>query len=107
VSELPYRAVCGNCGRIERFSGVDAAFQAGWDTPDRFGYTACSNCPGMSVYFALLRFQEAREARTDEEREAKLQEAYAGTTNWDPAGRGGPGWQEWQEWQRAHGGGES
>lgn len=55
------RLVCGCCGASAEFPTQQAAFEAGWDTPLRFGYTACPLCPGVGVYFPLLFSQQARE----------------------------------------------
>lgn len=29
---------------------VEEAFDKGWDTPERFGYTGCDLCPGAWIY---------------------------------------------------------
>lgn len=55
------RLICGNCGTEAVFESFDDAFQKGWDTVERFGYNACSDCPGVSVYFPMLHTQNARQ----------------------------------------------
>lgn len=54
------KVVCGNCAKKRYFDSWEEAFIVGWDTVDRFGYTACDECLGISVYFPMLLSQEAR-----------------------------------------------
>lgn len=80
------RLVCGNCGHIEKFESYEAAHEQGWDTPDRFVYTACSSCPGVSVYFPMMHLQEARaleQAGRCDDAKAKRAEAAAETLKWE------------------------
>lgn len=84
------RLICGNCGKVEKFESYEAAFMESWDTPDRFGYTACDGCLGVSVLFPALALQEARqlEAAGDHEgAKAKREEAAARTLEFEPKPR--------------------
>lgn len=79
------RLVCGNCGCIEFFDSWDAAFQAGWDTVERFGYTACDKCPGVSVIFPMHFAHQARDrSLTDDQRQELLDKAAQATLDYDP-----------------------
>lgn len=83
------RLICGNCGRVEKFESYHAAYEQSWDTPDRFGYTACDRCLGVSVMFPALALQEARgyEDMGDHEgAKAKRDEAAAQTLQFEPPG---------------------
>ena len=40
---------CQCCGIEKEFKDEDEAFKAGWDTPQRFGYTTCDLCPGVCI----------------------------------------------------------
>jgi hypothetical protein len=81
------RLICGNCGKIEKFDSYDAAYALGWDTPDRFVYTACDQCLGVSVYIPMMHLQEARaleQAGRYDDAKAKRDEAAAETLKWEP-----------------------
>lgn len=41
--------VCQCCGFKKTFIAESQAFLDGWDTPERFGYTACNLCPGVCI----------------------------------------------------------
>lgn len=88
------RLVCSNCGKIEYFDSWQQAFEEGWDTLERFGYNACDGCPGVSVYFPMLKAQEAR-AASGGEREALLAEAAKLTLSFDPKGSDNEQWAIW------------
>lgn len=79
------RLVCGCCGHAEEFESQDAAFDEGWDTPLRFGYTACSLCPGVGVYLPHYLSQQAREEDSAERRASLLAEAAAWSHSHDRA----------------------
>src|SRR5258708_5318085 len=79
VNEIRIRLVCGNCGKIERFHSWQEAFDKGWDTVERFGYNACDQCPGVSVYFPMMYAQQAREAADPVERALLLDKAAKAT----------------------------
>lgn len=84
------RLICGNCGKEEEFDNWDEPFDKGWDTVRDFGYNACEECPGVSVYFPMMYAQEAR-ATTDPDKKAELLEKAAEATmkfkglNWKEA----------------------
>lgn len=40
---------CACCSHSQTFVDLKEAFNAGWDTPDRFGFTLCDLCPA-SLY---------------------------------------------------------
>lgn len=45
---------CDCCGHTETFSGLDAAFEAGWDAPPFFtGYVGCNLCPGAFIVMGI------------------------------------------------------
>lgn len=73
------RLICGNCGKEGRFDSWQAAFDANWDTVERFGYNACDECLGVSVYFPMYYASLAREAKTPQERERLLNQAAVAT----------------------------
>jgi hypothetical protein len=72
------RLVCGCCAHVEEFASYDEAFDTGWDTPDRFGYTACQLCPGVCVYFPLFYASGIR-ATADR---VKREELQANAAHW-------------------------
>jgi hypothetical protein len=78
------RLVCGNCGRIREFETWDSAYQEGWDTVAEFGYNACNECPGVSVYLPMYYAQLARKAK-GEKRERLLAIAARLTMEFPPA----------------------
>jgi hypothetical protein len=83
MSEKPLRLVCGNCGKIERFESFEEAHQLGWDTILHFGYNACENCLGVSVYFPMWYAQQARAATNPEERQELIELAIKATTEYE------------------------
>lgn len=85
--DLPIRLVCGNCGKEGRFASWEAAFEADWDTVERFGYNACDECPGVSVYFPMMYAQEARGLSDQVKRAELLAKAADATLAYDPARR--------------------
>lgn len=90
--------MCFNCGTIAYFDSWEQAFEEGWDTLDRFGYNACADCPGASVFLPMLSAQQARDTNDSRKREQLLREAGAYTLSFDPAGDGAEGWQDWQDY---------
>ena len=78
---MTIRLVCGNCGKIERFESWEEAFEKGWDTVERFGYNACSACPGVSVYFPMYYAQMAHQE--PDKRDEWLEKAAAATTEFE------------------------
>lgn len=83
------RLICGNCGKVEKFDSYHEAYMDSWDTPDRFVYTACNQCPGVSVLFPMLALQDAtalEHAGKHDEAEAKRKEAAAHTLTFEPKG---------------------
>jgi hypothetical protein len=93
---ISVRLVCGCCGHIAEFPSYQAAFEAGWDTPDRFGYSGCDRCPGVAVYFPLLYAQQARDEEDPAARDELLRRAAAAShmhdeihEKWQRTGRPG------------------
>lgn len=85
---MKVRLICGNCGRVQSFDGgYEQAFNEDWDTPDRFGYTACDKCPGVAVYFPLHWLQIARDSTDEDMRQQALRKAAEYTRDFDPARR--------------------
>lgn len=76
---MSVRLVCGNCGTIETHESFKAAEDRGWDTVLIFGYNACPDCLGVSVYFPMLYCQQARELEPGPEREMLIAKAAAAT----------------------------
>lgn len=76
---MSVRLVCGNCGKIETWESWEAAEAAGWDTVATFGYNACEECPGASVYFPMYYASQARSSE-DPEIKAKYLEMAAAET---------------------------
>lgn len=95
TSTTRLRAVCFNCGTVAYFDSFDQAFAEGWDTIDRFGYNACNNCPGASVFLPLFAAERARNTSDPQKRAQLLAEAAEFTLSFDPGGDGA-GWEDWQ-----------
>lgn len=79
MSDMSVRLVCGNCGTIEKHESFKAAEDKGWDTVMTFGYNACPDCPGVSVYFPMVYCLEARDLPPGAERRALIAKAAAAT----------------------------
>lgn len=81
---MSVRLVCGNCGKIATWESWEAAERVGWDTLATFGYNACEECPGVSVYFPMLYAQQARAASDPVVRTALLAKAAEETMRHHP-----------------------